>query len=116
MKKNDLLVSWEWYTNELAEYFAIKYFGKATEHWWIADDKGGVYCINDYFFDLKDMVDFIRYHYSVEKMFEYYEYSLNYYENRKDDTLPINIETYKKLNNYKKNAKNNKMGNRSNKR
>jgi hypothetical protein len=98
MKKiNQFLENWEWYTNDFAVYFAIKYFGKDNERWWVANEVGGVYHINDYFFNMTDMVDFVRYKYSRKQMFEYYEYSLDFLSKRKNDHLPICIRDYKKL-------------------
>lgn len=95
--KNSYIEAWEYFTRDLARYFARKYFGSDAEAWWVADEIGGVYCINDYFFNLNDMVDFIRYKYSAKKMFEYYEYSLDFLSKRKNDHLPICIRDWKKL-------------------
>ena len=52
MKKNNIkLKKWEKATNELVDYFRKKYFGNnASDFYWIADQIGGVYTINDYFF------------------------------------------------------------------
>lgn len=55
----------------LAQNFATKYFGKDTERWWVADEPGGVYFINDYFFDMREMAEFVQYKYTRKEMFEY---------------------------------------------
>jgi hypothetical protein len=91
---NGFLQTWEAHTNYLARHFALKYFGKDKEDWWVADEIGGVYHINDYFFNLDTMVQFLKHNYSVKKMFEYYDYQLKCIEDKK---IPICIRDYKKL-------------------
>lgn len=90
------LIAWNKITNELAEYFIIKYFGKLEdcEYWWIADDIGDVIFINDYFFNLSDIVDFLKYKYSKKDMFTYYDYRLAM---DTKDKNPICIRDWKKL-------------------
>ena len=92
MKEN--LQRWTNETKELGDLFVLHYFGKDAENWWVADEIGGVLYVNDCFFNLSDIVDFIRYHYSKSKMFEYYDYRLKCTEKKK---LPINIKTYRQL-------------------
>lgn len=91
MKRNTLKV-WELYTQQLADEFVLKYFDKDADYRWIANEVGGVLFVNDCFFNLKDMVDFIRYKYSKKKMFKYYEYMLDTYETRE---VRINIKHFK---------------------
>lgn len=95
MKKNEKIERWENETQELANYFASRFFGKEPEMYWIADEIGGCLSINDHFFSVNDIVDFIRYKYTPKKMFEYYEYRLERLENKADYT--INIKNYLKL-------------------
>ncbi len=80
--------------NKIAQYFIKRYFGKDTENWWIADEIGSVLHINGYFFDMKDIVDFIKYKYTRNQMFEYYNYDL---KNREKAETSINIKNYKKI-------------------
>jgi hypothetical protein len=105
MKENNmlkyLLENWENHTDLLTEYFIEKYFGKLedVEYYWVADDVGGVLAVADYFFNLSDIIDFIKYHYSKDLMFEYYDYALDYHmqtKHKKSDYL-INIKNYKEL-------------------
>ena len=93
--KSEFLKSWEYSTNNLAEYFFARYFGNGAESYWIADDIGGVFVIADYFFNLSDMVDFIKYSYPKDKMFEYYDYALNLAE--QGNNPPINIKNWIKI-------------------
>jgi 3-hydroxy-3-methylglutaryl CoA synthase len=91
MNKNEFLKEWERATENLAQYFIARYFGDGADTYWVADEIGGVLYINDYFFSLSDMVDFIRYGYSKDKMFEYYDYRLE------NPNLRINIKNYLRL-------------------
>ena len=84
MKKSEFLTSWEYATNNLAEYFSARYFGNGAESYWVADDIGGVFVIADYFFNLSDMVAFLRNNYTKKAMFEYYDYALDCHTNKKE--------------------------------
>lgn len=88
-------LKWEQATDELARQFALKYFGKDYDLWWIADEIASIACINDdYFFDVKDMADFLRYNYTKKSMFEYYQYAIDWYENADDDSK-LNIKNWR---------------------
>ncbi len=95
--KLNKLQEWERVTNELATEFINKYFDKDAEYWWVADQIGDVMFINDYFFNLSDMVYFLRYKYSKKYMFNYYEYRLDM--DKKKQGTAINIKNWKKLKN-----------------
>jgi hypothetical protein len=92
--KNEYLIRWENATNELAYEFRNKYFDVEDYVDWISDEIGDVAHIGDYFFEVSDMVDFLKYKYPKKKMFEYYDYALKCYENKEN---PICIRDYKKL-------------------
>lgn len=74
---SEFIKEWERATENLAQYFSARYFGDGADVRWISNGIGGVLHINDYFFSLSDIVDFIRYKYSNKKMFQYYEHILN---------------------------------------
>jgi len=97
--KNRFLELLEIHIQDFTEYFIIKYFGKLEDidYWWVADEVGGVLSVNDYFFNLRDMIDFVRHNYSKKMMFEYYDYALDYYmkKNHKKTDYLININNYK---------------------
>lgn len=82
--------------NTFAAGFAVKYFGKYPESWWVADEVGGILFVNDYFFNLKDMIDFVKYRYTRKKMFEYYDYALGIASGDEGD-YKINIKNWIKL-------------------
>ena len=98
-KDKGIIPRWKKATDALAGYFVKKYFGNdASDVYWVGDIVGSILTINDYFFDLLDIVDYIRYRYSTDKMFEYYDYALKC---RQKNESPINIKNYKKLKNEK---------------
>ena len=98
MNKN-LIYNWEHSTQELTNHFIKKYFGNDTENYWVADEVGSVLFVNDYFFDLNTIIDFLRYKYSKDKMFEYYDYQLNCYSTSEPC---VNIKHYRSLKNEKR--------------
>ena len=94
------LKEWDLATDNLAKHFIEKYFGKdyslEDDAFWIGsqDEDREVLAINDYFFDLNDLVSFIRYNYTRDEMFTYYDYALDCIDKHKN---PINIKNWKKL-------------------
>lgn len=94
---NIYLEDWQKASDELCDWFAEKYFGQDNESWWIADEIGSVLFVNDYFFNLSDIVDFVRYEYSRKMMFAYYDYRLEFQSDKKykNDDYLINIKNYK---------------------
>jgi hypothetical protein len=77
MNEKLIIRQWEDATIDLANHFALKYFDKDCDIYFVADDVGGVLFINDYFFNMKDIVDFLKSKYSKDKLFEYYQYALD---------------------------------------
>ena len=89
------ITNWERVTEELKDTFVDKYFGKDAEVYWIADEVGGCLYINDRFFSLSDIVEFLKYGYSPKKMFNYYDARLRASESG-DDAF-MNIKSWLKL-------------------
>lgn len=77
--------------------FVEKYFGRLADvdYRCVADDVTGVWCINDYWFNVPDMIELMRYKYSKKKMFEWYDYDMEAV--RKNDEPVVCIRDYKKL-------------------
>lgn len=95
-KKDILLKGYYNKCQEVADFFVDKYYkGVDVDKWWIADDISGVLCVNDNFYNMETMVDYLRYNYSVNKMFKHYDYDL---EERLNDRTPINIKNWKLIN------------------
>jgi hypothetical protein len=75
MKKEinkEVIKQWEEATNHLMHFFAEKYFGKDYEQFWVSDNIGDVCFINDCFFTVENMCDFLKYRYSNKDMFAWY--------------------------------------------
>ena len=83
----------------LEEYFVERYFGKDAEHWWVASQLGETLFVNDFFFSLADMTDYIRNRYTGKEMIEHYELKLSHSLN--NETF-YNISSWKKLGKPKK--------------
>lgn len=95
-KIKNAIANWEWTTQEIANLFVEKYYGKRyeVEAWWVADEIGGVYFINDTFFNVDQMKDFLRFNYSKKKMFDYMDYQLDI---TSKGEIPWTIEVYKNV-------------------
>lgn len=76
----------------LARYFVNKYFGTHAEYYWIGSEVGGVIEVNQFFFDMNQIADFIRHKYTKKRLFDYYDYML---EMQNKGEIPWNIKTYK---------------------
>ena len=95
-KIKNAIANWEWTTQEIANLFVEKYYGKRyeVEAWWVGGEVGGVYFINDTFFNLDQMRDFLRFNYPKKKMFDYMDYQLEITEKGE---IPWTIEVYKNV-------------------
>ena len=81
--------------NRFALYFEKRYFGTNLEDTtWVADLTGETISIADYYFTLTDMMNFIRYNYSEEDMFNYYDYAVDTYG---EDKITVCIRDWRKL-------------------
>jgi hypothetical protein len=96
MNQTQLINDWERATNDLCNHFCLKYFDKDADIHWISDDIGGTLYINDYFFSVDQIVDFLKCKYSSKKLFEWYNYQM---ECAYKEEHPINIKNYGKINN-----------------
>ena len=85
-------------TDTLAEKFIKKYFGEGyvynEDYYWVGinDEDREVLAVGDYFFNLEDIVSFLRYNYTEKELFEYYDYALD----KSYREAGINIRNYKK--------------------
>jgi hypothetical protein len=89
-----IIEQWEDITMELALTFVKRYFDEDSEYWWVNEEVGSVLNVGDYFFDVNDMLDFMRYDYTKEQMFKFYNDRLEAGMN--SHTFP-NIKNYLKL-------------------
>lgn len=69
--------------NEVADMFAKQYFCDKgmtftdLDEWWVAGDIGGVICINDYFWNMEDMVEALKVGVNKKTIFEYYDWMVD---------------------------------------
>lgn len=92
--QNDLIKEYERIAESIGAYFCSKYF-KTDDFYFVADDRiDGILYVNDYWFTLEDMLNYMRYKYTVKQMFEHYDYAL---EEVTNDKHPICIRDWKKL-------------------
>ena len=97
MKQNKILQNWEKATQEITDYFLEKYFNEKDykpDWYWIGDEIGYVIDVNQFFFSLEDIVNFVRYNYSKKDMFDYYDLRL---EAQIKEKPFANIENWRKL-------------------
>ena len=94
-----ILTNWENQTQLLADNFMSKYFCKGkkadVDFFWVADEIGGVLSVSDYFFDLSDVIDALRYNIPINKLFSFYDYQLKCYEEKKEKEY--NMKNWAKL-------------------
>ena len=61
------LKQWEQATDNLRGVFIEKYFSDVSvDSYWVGDEIGGILFINDFFFNLSNMVDYLKYDYLEE--------------------------------------------------
>lgn len=71
----------------MTKLFCRKYFKDFYNYRpsdWVGNDIGGVICINDYWFNLKDIETAIKYKTTKKELFDYYDYSLDNHCKNKD--------------------------------
>lgn len=81
---------------ELTKHFCKKYFKGVYEYDvndWVGCNIGGVICINDYYFDFKNIVIAIKYKATKKELFGYYDFS---YEKHIAGENCISFEQYLK--------------------
>lgn len=72
-------------------YFKNFYNYRASD--WVGGDIGGVICINDYWFNVKNIETAIKYKATKKELFGYYDYSL---ENDSENKDCVSFERYLK--------------------
>lgn len=102
MKQYKQIIEYYKACTQITKLFKKTYFNNKTEDWWVGAEIGGALFINDYFFNMNDMVQYIKHKYPVNKMFEHYEYKLEIIESNlrrdKNKQLPVvNIQSYLQL-------------------
>jgi len=65
--------------NDIANLFADTYFEEPYMHW-IGDSIGEVIGINDYFFNVDDILTYLKAKATKEEMFDYYDFIMTAHE------------------------------------
>jgi len=79
---NKALEKWKKATQELAEAFVDEYF-EEPEYWWVDDEIGGVFFVDDYFFCVDKMVEAFQLKATFEQIVEYHDLEMESVENGK---------------------------------
>lgn len=75
--EKDLIKEYNRIAESIGAYFCSKYF-KTDDFYWIADDRiDGPLHVNDMFFSLEDMLNYMRYKYTANQMISHYYYALD---------------------------------------
>jgi hypothetical protein len=92
--EKELIREYEMIAESIGAYFCSKYFD-TDDFYWVADDRiDGPLHVNDHFFSLEDMLNYMRYKYTPHQMFMHYQYSL---EEATQERRPVCIRDWKKL-------------------
>ena len=83
------LKAWEKATQELADAFVKKYYGKDADFYWVSAEIGDILVVNDHFWNVSNIVDALRWNCSEERLFEWYDLFI---EN--NETPCINLRNY----------------------
>lgn len=95
VQESKILSQYEKVCENLAKEFASKYFTKDPEIWFVGDDVTGTVYLNDHFFSINEMYEYLKYKYSSKKMFDrYYDLLSHYEKNNSSEGFP-NIKAYK---------------------
>lgn len=87
-------------TEALTEVFMDTYFPNTykKETFWVCDEIGSVFFINDYFFTLDRILESLRRNVSRKQLFGYYDYELEHSTTHPNEPTPINFSHYLKQN------------------
>ena len=90
------LKNWEKATQELVDEFTHKYLDRPWDSdfggdYWIADEVGTVFCINEYYFGMEIVLYALRYNAPKDKLFDWYDYKM---ELEDGETPTVNFKNF----------------------
>ena len=91
---NDALKQYEKACDNLAHFFAKKYFGRDYDMYWVAENIGDTVFINDYFFDVQDMYTYLKLKATSKQMFGHYDFIIEAYAT---GTTRLTFHSWKRL-------------------
>jgi len=81
--------------NAMAMVFLKRFFDYGNgDFYWVADEIGGVLCVNDYFFNMDLIVEAMRLKPSEEMFFNFYDYEMSYYNSSKKPKVKYNLKNF----------------------
>jgi hypothetical protein len=101
MKNKNPLLAYYAACQDLADAFVTKYYTdteitlEQVEAYWIADQIGGVYQVNDQCWRMQDIVEALENHATEKQLFDWYEESMEMYSTKGHS---INLENWLKSN------------------
>jgi len=96
---NNYLAAWEQHTNFLVQKFVDDNFPD-SEWDWVADEIGDVFEVNDFYFSLDDVVQFIKNECTTDQIIAYKDYATDIATNNLGPKIPeptLNIKNWKKI-------------------
>jgi hypothetical protein len=88
--EKELIKEYEKIAESIGAYFCSKYF-KTDDFEWVSDSRiDGPLHVGDHFFSIEDMLNYMKYRYTANQMFERYEYML-------EEPSPVCIRDWKRL-------------------
>ena len=100
MKKSHIkaIKDYEDACTQVTEVFIEKYYKRDEPYtFWVGDEIGGVFFINDDCFNIDRMLDALKYNASEDKLFEYQDYELEHaLSENGDKPTPINFKNFVK--------------------
>lgn len=98
MKK--LLKKYEKLCDEMVVAFIGKYYAddeypiSMIDYYWVGDLPGDIFTINDYWWDMEDLINIIRYNPTRKQLFDYYDYRLE--KNMDNSNIVVNMKNWLK--------------------
>ena len=77
MTTKQILKNYQEAIEAIADAFVKKYYGKHISDQYWTDEIGGIFCANDDYWDINNMIDALRFKCSKERLFEWYNLSVD---------------------------------------
>ncbi len=92
-----VIKEWRKATEQVAMAFVKKYFKRevyGVDTFWAGDEVGGVFCVQDYFFDVSRMIEALELKATFDELYDYYWMEVE--AGMKNKPIRINFENYVK--------------------
>lgn len=75
MTTKQILKNYQQSIQDIADAFVKKYYGDDISDQYWTDEIGGIFCANDYYWGVDNMIDALRFKCSKKRLFEWYDLS-----------------------------------------